>query len=122
MKNQEIRCLITRISGRPGSVGSRQLTQAVALLLQNASFPDRSLMAELYSQIARINGTTTQNVARTRARAAEACWESGDRKELERIAGRRLLEKPTPGELLFYLYHYLARNRESLSQAKLSTR
>ena len=122
MRYYEIRCLITRISGRPGSIGSRQLAQAVALLLQSPTFPNRSLMADLYPKIARLNNTTTQNVARNIARAAEACWEYGDRKELERVAGRRLLEKPTPGELLFYLYHYLGKNRERISQAKLSPR
>ncbi len=107
MNYHEIQRLIIRISGRPSSIGCRQLSQAVALLLQRDSFPDRSLMSDLYPQIARLNHSTTQNVARNIARAAEACWEYGDRAELERVAGRRLPEKPTPGELLFYLYQYL---------------
>ncbi len=42
MKYQEIRRLIIRISGRPSSIGCRQLSQAVTLLLQQDSFPERA--------------------------------------------------------------------------------
>lgn len=106
MKPKEIYQIIVSISGRPASVGYRQLTRAVALVVQKKEFPVRCLTSLLYPEIAKESGSSPQNVARNIARAVEDCWEHGNRKELERIAGRRLSEKPSPGEMILYLYNY----------------
>lgn len=106
MKQKEIYRLVVGISGRPTSTGYRQLTLAIALVVQKKEFPIRCLTSILYPEVAKETGSTSQNVARNIARAVEDCWEHGDRKEMERIAGRRLTEKPSPGELILYFYNY----------------
>lgn len=112
MKQKEIYQLIVTISGRPASVGYRQLTRAVALVVQRKEFPVRCLTSELYPEIARDTHSSPQNVARNIARAVEDCWEHGNRKELERIAGRHLTEKPSPGEMILYLFNYCIAKEE----------
>ena len=107
MKYLEIYRLMGRLTGRPSSAGCRQLAQAAVLLLQMDSFPERRLMSDLYLPIAQRNRCAASSVARSLARAAEDCWQYGDRELLEHVAGRRLPEKPSPGELLLYLYQYL---------------
>ncbi|WP_434310787.1 sporulation initiation factor Spo0A C-terminal domain-containing protein [Hominifimenecus sp. rT4P-3] len=110
MKQKEIYRLVVGISGRPASVGYRQLTRAIVSVVQKKEFPIRCLTSVLYPEIAKETGSTPQNVARNIARAVEDCWEHGNRKELERIAGRRLTEKPSPGELILYFYNYCLEN------------
>ena len=71
MKQKEIYQLIVTISGRPASVGYRQLTRAVALVVQRKEFPVRCLTSELYLEIARDTHSSPQNVARNIARAVD---------------------------------------------------
>lgn len=107
MYTKLVKSVILRIAGRPTAIGYRQLTKAVALVYQSGG-TDRNLTTVIYPQIAKEMGSTPQTVARNIARAVEDCWEHGDRKNLEGIARRRLNEKPSPGELIHYIYQYCA--------------
>lgn len=104
---------IWRIAGRPTMTGYQQLTLAVFLVLRQGAFPVRRLTKQLYPQVAHMTGQSSQSISRSIARAAADCWDHGSRRELERIAGHRLTEKPSPGELIFYLYRYIGRTEES---------
>lgn len=103
---QSIDSCIGRIAGHPTHIGYQYLSKAVHLVLQYG-YPTRSLTIFLYPKISEETGATAHNVARAIARAVEDCWEHGSRRELEKVAGRHLPEKPTPGELVYYLVRYL---------------
>ena len=100
MYTKLVKSVILRIAGRPTAIGYRQLTKAVTLVYQSGGTDRPQIVEEM--------GSTPQTVARNIARAVEDCWEHGDRKNLEGIARRRLNEKPSPGELIYYIYQYCA--------------
>jgi two-component system response regulator (stage 0 sporulation protein A) len=62
---------------------------------------------ELYPEIARRVGGTGKTVERNLRTVTKVCWERGDRGFLNEIAGIRLLEPPTSGEMIDYLVHYV---------------
>lgn len=104
---ESIETLIYWIAGRPTRVGYRYLAAAVEIVLQDG-YPIRSLTTSLYPKIAEMTDSTTHSVARGLARAVDDCWEHGNRRALEQIVGRRLLEKTSPGEMIYYLVQYLS--------------
>ncbi|WP_434311485.1 sporulation initiation factor Spo0A C-terminal domain-containing protein [Hominifimenecus sp. rT4P-3] len=104
---ESIETLIYWIAGRPTRVGYRYLTAAIEIVLEDG-YPIRSLTTSLYPKIAERTGATTHSVARGLARAVDDCWEYGNRNALEQLVGRRLLEKPSPGEMIYYLVRYLS--------------
>ena len=97
---------INLIAGHPTRIGYHYLALAVSIALRDG-YPARGLTTVLYPQIAVVAESTPTNVSRDIARAVDDCWDHGDGKELERITGRHLAEKPTPGEVIYYLLQHL---------------
>ena len=95
------------LAGHPTRIGYRYLALAVSISIREG-YPARSLTTSLYPQVAAQSGAAASNVAREIARAVDDCWDYGDHKALELIAGWRLAEKPTPGEVIYYLTQYLS--------------
>lgn len=106
MNTKSIETTIQSISGRPTMKGYRYLQLAVELCLEAGSFPNRRVIRELYEQIGEREHTTTGNVARNIARATDDCWDHGEPDELRKVVGRKLADKPTPAELIYYLFRY----------------
>lgn len=109
MKRKAIERTLYRISGHPTLTGYRRLAAAVRCCLEAGCFPEHHLMTWLYPRIGAAFQRTPESVARSISRAVEDCWLYGDRRLLEQIAGRRLAEKPLPGEMIYLLYRYFSR-------------
>ena len=61
----------------------------------------------LYPAVAEACGMNPVNVQRDMRTIVEWCWQYGDREALCDVAGRKLIDKPTVGELLDYVASYL---------------
>ena len=109
MNKKNVDSTIDKLSGHPTLVGYRQLAAAVRFCLEHDSFPARGLTITLYPNIANDYQRSPDSVTRSISRAVDDFWLYGNREKLEQIAGRKIREKPTPGEFSFYLYRYFSR-------------
>ena len=50
-----------------------------------------------------------RSISRSISCAVCDCWDYGNRTNLDKVANRHLIEKPSPKELIIYLCSYLAR-------------
>lgn len=66
---------------------------------------------ELYPEIARCVGGNGKRVERNLRTVARVCWEYGDRKFLDELAGLHLCAQPTSREMIDYLVHYVRSNK-----------
>lgn len=62
---------------------------------------------DLYPLVAETCCMTQTNLERDMRLLLEWCWNYGDRDTLQKIAGRRLMVKPSVGELVDHLAGYL---------------
>lgn len=99
--------LVHSISGRPANKRSYHLALVVYHCCQIPLYNGFCLEQQIYPLISHETGLSTNTISRNIARATIDCWEYGDRKKLERIAGRPLSEKPSPKEFVLYLCAYL---------------
>lgn len=90
--------------------GFHFLRHGLSLCLKNEDYL-LAVYARLYRDIARDLDTTPANVERCIRTAVSNCYYRGGRDLLCEIAGYPILEKPTNGEFLDILYHYL-KNQE----------
>lgn len=109
MNTESIESTIQAISGHPTMLGYQYLQDAVSLCIEAGSFPNRQVIQVLHQSIAEKYGTGTGNVARNIARATDDCWDHGDQEELRNIVGHKLADKPSPAELIYYLFRYLSK-------------
>jgi len=88
-----------------GHVGNRcYYILALSVKEMQKYYPDRPpVMATIYSAVAKQIGSSVASVSKAVGRAVADIWENGDRKALEQIAGRKLVEKPSPKDLLVIL-------------------
>ena len=109
---------LRRIGGNSTNAGYRYLAYALELLLEMEEFLFRKLINEIYSKVAEKFDTTPDAVTRSIARTVEDIWVHGDKIFLQEIAGRRLVEKPLPNELIYYLVTYLKEQENAAVLAK----
>ncbi len=95
--------LILRLSHRSTSSGYAYLKRAVEIVVQRGKYPQRRLMSELYPQVAADVGKTAPQVSRAICRAVEDIWENGEGALLRELLGKNRLERPAPGEMIYYL-------------------
>lgn len=98
--------LVRRLGVKGTYQGLRCLVCGVALVYDDGQL----LMAvtkELYPEIGRRVGRDGRAVERNLRTVTQACWEQGDREFLNEIAGITLRARPTNGELIDYLVHYI---------------
>lgn len=86
--------------------GMNSLIIAVALVWQDPSML-HAVTKVLYPEVAKRCGGNGKNVERNLRTASKACWDWGNRELLNKIAGFELKAKPTTGELIDYIVHYL---------------
>ena len=86
--------------------GMDNLVVAVALVWQDPSML-HAVTKVLYPEVARRCGGNGRNVERNLRTASKACWDWGNRELLNKMAGFELNSKPTTGELIDYIVHYL---------------
>lgn len=97
--------LVDTLAGRAGNNCYYMLTLAATEMKLHC--PDRPpVMSVIYPAVAKQTGHSVDAVSKAVARAVTDIWERGDRKALERVVGRRLIEKPSPKDMLIYLAHY----------------
>lgn len=66
-----------------------------------------SLTKEIYPTVAKQFQVSQFSVERNLRTFCKAVWEHGDRARLNEVAGYRVIQKPTPGELIDILSAYL---------------
>ncbi|MDC7288460.1 sporulation initiation factor Spo0A C-terminal domain-containing protein [Blautia schinkii] len=109
---KDVLSVIWSIAGHPCNKSYYHLALVVYYSCQVEFYAYFSLERQIYPLVANETGVSTKAISRNVARAADDCWDYGDRKRLESIAGRTLFEKPTPKELIFYLCAFLTGTRD----------
>ena len=111
-RKEEIEEVVRHIGINGTYQGLRCLVHGVDL-----AYDDPRLLSavtkELYPEIARRVGGNGKTVERNLRTAVTVCWEYGNRRFLDELAGFTLRERPTSGEMIDYLVHYI-RRRELL--------
>ncbi|MDO4272503.1 MAG: sporulation initiation factor Spo0A C-terminal domain-containing protein [Eubacteriales bacterium] len=107
MTLQDVITIIRSISGHPSNKCYYHLALVVYHCCQIPIYQGFCLEKQIYPVISSEIGLSTVSISRSVARAAHDCWDYGDRKKLEHIAGRRLVTKPSPKELVCYLCEFL---------------
>ena len=110
---ERVRALIRRVGGHTASVNYRYLELAVEAELRTRYLRHSltSQVKRLYQIISEEQGVRADRISRGVARAVADLWDHGDREELEKAVGHRLLEKPYPNELIFDLAAHLDEKR-----------
>ena len=101
----KIQELVSSVSGRIGKSGYPQLIYAVYLTCDYLPKYPR-FTKDIYPQVAAYFSMRTSAVSKAICRACQDCWDYGNRKRIEEIAGRPLVEKPAPRELILYFAMY----------------
>ena len=99
--------IVNRLSGDPSRIGYGYLAKAVEVVIERGQFPYRRVMNELYLEVAKAFDTDVTNVSRELARAVEDIWYCGNRKYLEKVAGHRVDDKPSPSQLIAQIVNYV---------------
>ncbi len=86
-------------------LGSRYLHYAITLCLNNEDY--LLCVCHLYDIVASNFGVRRYNVERCIRTAVTHCYDQGNREFLEQIAKRPLDARPTNGEFIDILCHYL---------------
>ena len=88
--------------------GLRSMVYAVDLAYHD---PDmlNAVTKELYPAVAKRCHNKSKNVERNLRTAVSVCWDRGDRELLSKMAGFTLREKPSTGEVIDYIVHYIMR-------------
>ncbi len=84
------------------------LALATCLVIQDPSYM-RHMGKRLYSDIAALLGKTPLSVSRGISRAVCECWDYGNHRFLNQVAGCRVLEKPSPAEMISFMADYLVK-------------
>ncbi|MCI9546986.1 MAG: hypothetical protein HFH60_09925 [Lachnospiraceae bacterium] len=86
--------------------GFHYLKYGLGLCMENEDYL-LSVYKDLYPDIAAHFGASQDSVEHCIRTAVYNCWYKGNRKLLFKIAGYELNQKPTNGEFIDILYHYL---------------
>lgn len=106
MKNA-FSCAVS-LGGNTSKCGFTYLATSSSIVVDLGYFPRNELHEKVYKPVAAIYRTKPQLVAREIARAVEEIWEHGDRERLRDVLGHKLLDKPTPAEVIQALANYIA--------------
>lgn len=110
MSLQDVLLLVRSIAGHPYNKCYYHLALVVYHCCELPIYQGFTL-EHVYPIIADELGISTVSLSRNIARANSDCWDYGNRRKLEQIAGCTLHERPTPKELVYYLSDYLTRNK-----------
>lgn len=102
---KEVSQIVAGFSGQHWKSGHTMLCMILEAAL--AAMPEERAMGELCREVSRTCRKTEEAVYKAAARAVRDIWEYGDRQVLEQTVGYRLLEEPTPKELVTSLTQVL---------------
>lgn len=105
---QDVMLLIQSISGHPCRKGYYHLALAVYYCCQVPVYSGICLERQIYPLISNEINLPVRSISRSISRAVCDCWDYGNRTNLDKVANRHLIEKPSPKELIIYLCSYLA--------------
>lgn len=94
--------------GNTSKCGYTYLATSAPIVVDLGYFPRNELYEKVYKPVAAIYRTKPQLVAREIARAVEEIWEHGDREQLRDVLGHKVIDKPTPAEVMQALANYIA--------------
>jgi len=97
--------LVTEISGRRGQECYYILCCAVDVAI--SCQPTEPTMTVILTEVSKRTGKKHKTASKALSRALEDIWEHGDRRRLQEIYGRTIIEKPTPKDLVCVLAQYL---------------
>ncbi|WP_346026537.1 sporulation initiation factor Spo0A C-terminal domain-containing protein [Beduinella massiliensis] len=96
------------LGGNTSKCGYSYLASSATIIVGLDTFPRNELNEKVYKPVAAIHRTKPHLVAREIARAVEEIWEHGDREMLREVLGHKVIDKPTPAELMRALANYIA--------------
>ena len=91
--------------------GFLYLAYALTLCMQDESYL-LSIYTRLYADVGKHYNVNRDNVEHCLRTVVSTCWDKGDRKFLIKISGYNMTQKPTNGEFIDILYHYLTLHEE----------
>ena len=101
-----VKALLLTLGIRSTLKGFHFLWYALHLCLQNEDYL-LSVYTMLCTEVAEHYSTSRDNVEHCIRTAIANCWNNGNRKLLIEITGYELSHKPSNGEFIDILYHYL---------------
>ena len=104
--------VVQSMGGNTKRLGYGYLAQAAELIVGRGEYPLKKLEKEIYGPIAAMKGMKAEHVAREVARAVEEIWDHGNRERLEEILERKVLAKPSPGEMILGLALFIMKDEE----------
>lgn len=93
--------IVAGFCSRRNKSGYAVLCQVLEAAL--AAIPEERPLGLLCEEVGRMSGKKGGTIHKALARTTREIWENGDRQELERVIGYRLLEEPSPKELVMSL-------------------
>ena len=105
--------IVASISGNISRCGYAYIATATDQVIRCGIRPG-DLMHRIYPAVAKEHRTSVKLAARNIARAVEDLWDYGDRAALEKVAGHRLVAKPSPGELIVTIANYMVGEADAL--------
>lgn len=104
----EVESVLTALHIPEDLDGYRYLTFSIMLNIQE---PERVryITKELYPDTAIHFRSTVSRVERAMRTAVKACWNSGGRKTLDRMAGFHLIQRPTNSQFIKFVTRYIRR-------------
>ncbi|WP_102410633.1 sporulation initiation factor Spo0A C-terminal domain-containing protein [Beduinella massiliensis] len=96
------------LGGNTSKCGYSYLASSGEIIVGLGYFPRNELNEKVYKPVAAIYRTKPHLVAREIARAVEEIWEHGDRERLRDVLGHKIIDKPTPAEVMQALANYIA--------------
>lgn len=103
---EEINSLIFKLGIRSTYQGFYYLQYALHLCMLDERYL-LSVYKSLYVDVARKYNTSRDNVEHCIRTVVSNCWYKGNQNFLVQIAGYPITQKPTNGEFIDILYHYL---------------
>ena len=107
----KIKQLLLRLGIRSTYKGFLYLAYALTLCMQDESYL-LSIYTRLYADVGKHYNVNKDNVEHCLRTVVSTCWDKGDRKFLIKISGYNMTQKPTNGEFIDILYHYLTLHEE----------
>jgi len=105
----EIETVLRAVGGCGTKKGFTGIIWGVSFALEDPAML-YAVTKDLYPAIADAMGMNMQAILRDMRALVTWCWDFGDREMLNRVAGRKLLDKPSVGEFIDMLAGYLRRN------------
>jgi len=107
MNMQEIKCVVSQISGHRNRSCYLDLCWVVAAAVRHQPKEPRMRVLLEEARDMMDEPRTMTSINRSVSRAGDDIWENGSRQELGKVFGHEVIEKPTPRELVLRIAEFL---------------